>query len=204
MQNNMVVALCATIEETIRSIFSEYLAVLEESIRDHRNLRKTLQNANLDSSVAAMKKLKSEHEIDRRAEIALNFEKCMKGRENYFLLREDITYNVANFRTEQVTEVAKRSGVAEILQKVCDCNELEEWTGREVLDTRVTVLCNQWNEIFSERDLVVHRISSANGWAPDRIRRAIDLARLVIGRINVCLREDARTQLENEVQRSGS
>lgn len=202
MLNNMVVALTATVEETVRSIFSEYLLVLEEQIRDHRNLRGALQKANFDSSVAALKKLRTNNEIERSAQVALNLEKCMKGRERYFLMREEITYNEANFRTEQVTSIAKRSGLTEILKKVCDCDGLEEWTGKENLDTRVTVLSVQWNEIFDERDLVVHKISSANGWGPDRIRQAIALARLVIGRINICLRDDARTLLEREARRA--
>ncbi len=202
MLNNMIVALSATVEETIRSIFSEYLLTLEEEIRDHRNLRKALQNANFDAAVAALKKLKADGEIDRRAQIALNLEKCIKGRESYFLLRDEITYNEANFRTEQVTAIAKRSGLTEILKEVCDCDELEDWTGKENLDTRVTVLVGQWNEIFDERDLVVHKISSANGWGPDRIRQALSLVRLIIGRINICLLNDARTLLRNEALRA--
>jgi hypothetical protein len=202
MLNNMVVALTATIEETVRSIFAEYLAVLEEEIRDHRNLRKALQNANLDASVSALRKLRLDNEVERRAEIALNLERCVKGRQHYFLMREEITYNDANFRTEQVTTIAKRSGLTEILKTICDCDELEEWTGKENLDTRVTVLSGHWNEIFDERDLVVHKISSANGWGPDRIRQAMTLVRLVMGRIKVCLRDDAKTLLETEARRA--
>lgn len=202
MVNNMVVALTATIEETVRSIFSEYLAILEEQIRDHRNLRKTLQNANLDALVAALKKLRADNEIEHRSKIALNLEKCIKGRQGYFLMREEITYNQANLRTEQVTAIAKRSGLTEILKTVCNCDELENWTSKPNLDTRVTVLSSQWNEIFDERDLVVHRISDASGWGPDKIRQSIDLARIVIGRISFCLQDDARTLLENEAQRT--
>lgn len=202
MLNNMIVALTATIEETVRSIFTEYLAILQEEIGDHRNLRKALQNANLDASVSALKKLRSDNEIERRAEIALNLEKCMKGRQKYFLMRDEIAYNEANFRTEQVTAIAKRSGLTEILKTICNCEELEEWTGKENLDTRVTVLSGYWNEIFDERDLVVHKISSANGWGPERIRQAIDLARLVIRRIKVCLRDDAKDLLYIEAHRA--
>lgn len=203
MLNNMVVALTATIEETVRSVFSEYLLLLEEEICDHRNLRRSLQNANLDASVSALKKLKADNEIERRAEIALNVEKCLKGGTGYFLMRDEVTFNEANVRTEQVTAIAKRSGLAEILKMICDCNELEEWTGKANIDTRVTVLSRDWNEIFDERDLVVHKISSANGWGSERIRQAINLARLVVGRIKVCLRDDARSLLEVEARRGG-
>lgn len=202
MLNNMVVALTATIEETARSIFSEYLLILQEEIRDHRNLRKPLQNANLDACVLALKNLKAVDEIELRSEIALNLEKCLKGRSDYFLMRDEITYNQGNFKTEQVTAIAKRSGLAEILRAVCDCTEVEEWTGRDNLDARVTYLSLKWNEIFAERDLVVHRISSANGWGPDRIQQAIALARLMLRRIMTCLHVDAVNLLEIEARRN--
>lgn len=202
MLNNMVVALTATIEETARSIFAEYLLIIQEEIKDHRNLRKLLQNANLDACVLALKNLKSDDEIERRSEIALNLEKCLKGRRGYFLMRDEITYNQGNFKTEQITAIAKRSGFSEILKSVCDCAEVEEWTGRDNLDARVTYLSLKWNEIFAERDLVVHRISSANGWGPDRIQQAITLARLMITRIMTCLYEDAIGLLEAEERRN--
>lgn len=35
---------------------------------------------------------------------------------------------------EQITVIAKRSGLAEILKVICDCDELEERTGKENVD----------------------------------------------------------------------
>ncbi|MGX7344957.1 HEPN domain-containing protein [Acetobacter pasteurianus] len=203
MFNNMVVALTATIEEVIRSIFSEYLLVLQEGVADHRRLPRSLQNANLDASISLLKKLKKDDEIDRRANLALNFEKCVKGKPHYHLIWEEITYNEGNCRTTQITDIAKRSGISEILKKICDCQELEDWTAQSHLDTRVTTLTTRWNEIFDERDLVVHRISNATGWGAEKIKQSISLVRIVMRRIMTSLKENAEQLLTIEERRGG-
>jgi hypothetical protein len=54
--NNTIVALTATIEESLRGLFQEYLSVLEESFEDYRKLRKELQKSHLERAIQDLKK----------------------------------------------------------------------------------------------------------------------------------------------------
>ena len=191
MLNNTIVALTATIEEALRGLFQEYLSILEESFEDHRELRRALQKANLDRAIQYLKKCKTDGDFKPAATVVSNLAMCLNGQSGYRLLKERIVYNQGNFRSLQVTEISKDVGFSDLWRSVCDCTEVDDYTGEAIVETRVTRLTAKWNEVFDERDLVVHRISQASGWAPERIQESIDLSRLVVKRISICLSKDA-------------
>jgi hypothetical protein len=74
--------------------------------------------------------------------------------------------------------------------RICDCSEVEAYTGDSVLETRANKLIAAWNAVFEERDLVVHNISKASGWSAEKIREAMTLFFLIIARISACLIAD--------------
>lgn len=189
--NNSIVALTATIEEALRGLFQEYLLILEESFEDHRTLREELQQTNLECAIQDLKSYKKNGGLNTAANIVSNLEKCLKGQQGYQLLKEQLVYNKGNFRSAQVTDISKNVGLSSLWHRVCNSQEIEDYTGETFVDVRLTRLTDKWNQIFDERDLVVHRISQANGWASDRIQQSIDLSKMVVKRIAICLSNDA-------------
>jgi 2-oxoglutarate dehydrogenase complex dehydrogenase (E1) component-like enzyme len=79
MLNNTIVALTATIEETLRGLFQEYLSILEESFEDHRKLRQALQKANFECAIQDLRKYKTNEDFKTAAILASNLEKCLTG-----------------------------------------------------------------------------------------------------------------------------
>jgi hypothetical protein len=196
--NNTIVALTATIEEVLRGLFHEYLSILEDAFEDYRKLRKQLQKTNLECAMRSLKKLKTDEDLDVAGRMVTSLATCMNGHTGYRLLKENIVYNQGNFKSIQVTEISTNIGIPRLWQKVCDSAEIEDYTGVAHLDTRVNKLLAEWNEVFDERDLVVHRISQATGWAPQRIQGSIDLSRLVLKRISTCLLVDAQELIKSK------
>jgi len=197
MLNNTIVALTATIEEALRGLFQEYLSILEESFVDHRRLRQALQKANLDCAIQDLRKYKNNEDFKTAAIVVSNLEKCLTGQPGYQLLKAQLTYNQRNFKSQQVTEISKNVGISSLWQQICDCREIEEFTGETIVDARVTRLTGDWNRIFEERDLVVHRISQASGWASELIQLSIEISKIVVKRIASCLSIDA-DELRNQ------
>jgi response regulator RpfG family c-di-GMP phosphodiesterase len=191
MLNNTIVALTATIEEALRGLFQEYLSILEESFEDHRRLRQALQKANLDCAIQDLRKYKNGGDFKTAAIVVSNLEKCLTGQSGYQLLKEHLAFNQRNFKSQQVTEISKNVGISSLWERICDCREIEDFAGETIVAARVTRLTSEWNKIFEERDLVVHRISQANGWASELIQQSIDLSKLVVKRIATCLSDDA-------------
>lgn len=196
--NNTIVALTATSEEILRALFEEYLSILEGNFEDYRKLRIELQKSNLECAIRDLKKLKSAEDLKAATDMVSDLAVCMNGHLGYRLLKEKLVYNQANFRSAQVTEISKNLGVPNLWRRVCDAEEIEEYTGEEKLETRESRLIAKWNELFDERDLVVHRTSQANGWAPERIQESITLSRLVVNRISECLLKDAEQLVETK------
>jgi hypothetical protein len=167
------------------------LSILQESFGDHRELRQDLQQANFECAVRHLKNYKKDGGLQAAASLISNLEKCLNGQPGYQLFKEQLVYNQGGFKSQQVTEIGKNIGFSNLWQRVCACQEIEDYTAETTVDTRVTRLIALWNAVFEERDLVVHRISQANGWASNRIQQAIDLSKLVVKRIATCLTIDA-------------
>jgi len=85
----------------------------------------------------------------------------------------------------------------EFLKTTCDCPSFTEYFGDDDVDRRLTIFTTKWNEVFDERDTIIHRVSQASGWADERIRQAIELFLLVIRRVSECLIVDADSFAES-------
>ncbi len=200
MLNNTIVALVSTIEETLRDLFNEYLAILEEGFSDYRWLRAQLRGANLESAIQLLREHRSESDFDAVA-VVRDLSRCLEGARDFRLFKEELTYNRGNFRSRQLTEMAKNLGIERMWEQICDSAEVETYTGEAVLMTRVIRMTALWNEVFDERDLVVHSISKARGWGAEKIRQAALLFSLVIARVEASLVGDVSALIEQHDQR---
>jgi hypothetical protein len=194
--NNVIVTLISSLEETLRDIFRQYLTILEESVKNHQWLRVELQEANLDCAIKLLRDYKTHSKFDDATAVVKDLLRCLNGEPGYKLFKHELTYNKGNFRSLQVTDVAKNVGFAKLWNRIADSQEVEAYTGASNLDTRMQQLIIIWNAAFEERDVIVHNISKANGWSADQIRQAMALSRLVINRIASCLTSDLASLIE--------
>jgi hypothetical protein len=188
--NNVIVALVSTTEEALRELFQEYLKIIEATFENHQRLRVDIQKANLECGIQQLREYKTEADFAKAAGIVRELSKCLNGEPGYRLFKEYLTYNRGNFRSSQLTETAKNIGIHKVWSGICDCSEVEAYTGESVLETRANKLIAAWNAVFDERDLVVHNISKANGWRAEKIREAMTLFLLIMARISACLVAD--------------
>ena len=189
--NSAIVSLISISEEALRSLFQRYLYCLRELVDSHDKLRKELQRRNARQGVELLRKLDIPTDIRRALDILEKLDGCLSGTPNYELFREALTFNHGNFRSSQITDIAKSCGISEFLKTACDCTVFAEYFGEDDIERRLTIFTTKWNEVFDERDTIIHRISQASGWADQRIRQAIDLFLVVMRRISECLVVDA-------------
>jgi hypothetical protein len=194
--NNVIVALISSTEETLRDLFEEYLTILEESFANHLWLRENLKKANLECAIQLLNEHKRDADFHNAASLVKDLSTCLNGEPSYHLLKDQLTFNRGNFRSGQLTETAKNSGVSKLWSNICECEEVEAYTGESVLDSRVRKLTGAWNSLFDERDVIVHRVSQASGWGAPRILDAMSLSRLVVQRVVSCLVADISNLLE--------
>jgi hypothetical protein len=199
--NNVIVSLVSSVEESLRELFQEYLSILQESFEDHRSLRTELQRANLECGIRELQRARSAVDFRQAAIVAKALFVCLEGQSGYQLFKEQLTHNDGNFKSQQLTEIAKQMGVPQIWKLICDCVELETTTAESVLDTRINKVIGDWNAIFEERDLVVHNISKASGWSSDRIGETMAFFQLILSRVAVCLADDAQSQIDERMLR---
>ena len=198
--NSVIVAIVSTAEESLKDLFRTYLDILEQNIDRHSYLPNFLQTSNLDGGVAILRAiLKSDRST--AANIAAQVAQCLTGGVGYVLFKDELTNNRGNFRSSQVTSIAKNVGLGEIWQAIADSAEVESLTGEAEVLPRTNDLIRRWNEVYDERDTIVHRISQANGWAEGRIREAMALFKCVIGRVADCLSTSADSLLDGHHQR---
>jgi hypothetical protein len=195
--NSSIVSLVSVSEEVLRNLFQQYLLCVQRLVSDHRRLRRDLQKSNIERGFELLKRLDMRSSSSRARELISLIDGCLKGENNYQLFREQLTYNQGNFRTGQITEVAKKCGISGVLKMTCNCQEFSEYFNDEDVERKVTRFTAKWNEIFDERDTIVHRISQASGWADERIRQAVDFFLLVVRRLAKCLVDDANSLVES-------
>ncbi len=200
--NSVIVALVSTAEESLKDLFKAYLEVIEQNIGQHRLLPGPLQNSNLDSGIAILRVHIKENRSTAAA-LALQFAQCVNGGAPYVLFKDELTNNRGNFRSGQVTTIAKNVGLTEFWQQLSDAVEILDLTGEADLAVRTSDVIRRWNEVYDERDTIVHRISQANGWAEGRIRDAMSLFKIVINRVTVCLSMSADSLIEQHRIRIG-
>ena len=92
--------------------------------------------------------------------------------------------------------VAKNAGVRNLWKSVASSAAVESYFGEPNPDTRETLLVAAWNELFDERDIIVHRISQATGWRDERIVQIIELTRVIIAEVLLCLISDISDLLQ--------
>lgn len=189
--NSSIVTLVSITEETIRNLFHEYLGVLQANVSSHTSLRDSLQKSNVQHGVKALAAVDIPGGATQARDLISKLEACLSGGPAYFLFRAELTYNRGNFKSAQLTDVAKNCGISEIIGVACDCPEFSELLGFEDVPRKITSFTAAWNELFAERDIVVHRISQASGWADHRIRVAVEFCQKAISRLADCLAADA-------------
>jgi hypothetical protein len=133
--------------------------------------------------------------------VVKDLSRCLDGVRDFRLFKEELTYNKGNFRSRQLTEIAKNLGIDRMWEKICDAPEVEEYAEGVLLETRVNKMTADWNEVFDERDKVVHSISKASGWGADRIRQAAVLFGVIIARVGASLAQDVSELIEQHDQR---
>ncbi len=200
MVSNTIVALVSISEEALRNLFDEYLTILEDGFRDYRWLRAQLRSANLESAMQLLREHRSDPHFDVAA-VVRDLSKCLDGADNFRLFREGLMYNKGNFRSRQLTEIAKNMGIDRMWEQICDAPEVEAYAEEVSRETRVNKMTAAWNEVFDERDLVVHSISKASGWGAERIRQAVALFGLIIARVGAALLGDVSELIEQHDQR---
>ncbi len=189
--NSAIVSLVSLSEETMRSMFKEYLLVVQEDISDPSLLRVALQKSNYSCGINALKGLSIPGANKQAGDTILKINAFLNGAAGYALFHEELTFNRGNFRSAQITEIAKNCGIDEILKNIFDCEDFQNLLGEDDLARRSTMAITRWNEVFDERDIVVHRISQASGWADGRIRDAVRYFDLFVRRLSECLIVDA-------------
>ena len=196
--NNVIVATVSTIEETIRQLFIEYLTIIEERIDSHEKLRSALRQANAEKYAERIRALIKERNEREAASAVDRLRICLSGGAGYQLEKLAIADNRGNFRSKQVTEIAKQIGLTELWDKISDAPEVEQYIGLPAGAACAGRLIQAWNEVFDERDLVVHRVSRANGWGAEKIRQTVALFLLVLDRITACITNDLLSLLPEE------
>lgn len=198
MVNSVIVSTVSTVEEVLRQLFIEYLTIVEERIDSHRKLRGPLREANAERSTDELRKLLREKQEAEALKLLDGLRRCLNGDSGYRIAKEAISHNKGNFRSSQVTEIAKSIGLAELWSKMSDDARVTEYTSLPAGADCTNQLIRAWNDIYDERDLIVHRISQASGWGPDRVRQGIELFDLVLERFAICLTQDLLSVIPTE------
>lgn len=202
--NNTIVALVSTIEEAFRNLFGEYLDILNERIESYLWLRPDLQKANLECAIELLREHKRSSDMQGATSLVNVLASCLNGDQEYKFFKTELTYNRGNFRSAQVTEMSKNIGMEKLWTRICDCTEIETYFGESDLDKRVVKLINAWNEVFDERDKIVHRISQASGWGSERISETIRLFRMVMRRASTSLGSDVTLFIHHNARRASA
>ncbi|WP_354674307.1 HEPN domain-containing protein [Cupriavidus alkaliphilus] len=201
MVNSVIVASVSAVEETLRQLFVEYLTILEETIVSHDRLRASLRQANLEKSTLELSKLAKDKKETEAVRLLDSLRRCLAAEPGYRLAKSAIANNKGNFKSAQVTEIAKQLGLSSLWQTIAEDQVISEYVGQPVGPRCTEKLIADWNEIYEERDIVVHSLSNASGWGAARVDQAIALLLLVLTRLTACLADDLETILRADQTR---
>ncbi len=191
MTNSIIVSALSTAEEAFREVFIEALNILEIYVPTHDHLNSQLKKANSEKSIDLVKRLLKEGKKADATSALRGLSKCLNSEPGYKLATAELTDNKGNFRSSQLTEISKSIGISEIWKLIADGPAVSDLLGGETdLERATTVLINDWNALFDERDLIVHRVSRASGWGSDRVKAAIELAQVVLSRLSAVLESE--------------
>ncbi|MCA3436888.1 MAG: hypothetical protein INF48_06165 [Rhodobacter sp.] len=185
--NTLVVGLTARIEESFRQLFVEYLKIVEECSASFHDLRSELRDCCFEAAVHA---LKSKADWDEAKRKNVDLTHLLSGASDFKLEKARIVNNQGNMRSKEVTAVAKRFGVHGVWELIAQAQSLVDEMGEDDLSRLEGLIIKKWNELFDERDNVVHRVSQANGWSADFIVDYIEFLKKVVTRMGVIVSED--------------
>lgn len=197
MINNVIVASASAVEETIRQLIVEYLTILEEHIGSHSRLPEKLRRSNYEKSAHDLKRMLSDEEVDAVQKLE-DLRRCVTGERDYRLAKASLANNQGNFKSGQVSELAKQIGISSIWDSMLNDQAVADFVGLDVGPRCVEKFISDWNDTLVERDTVVHRLSQASGWGPDRIERAIEMFTIALMRLTTCLAVDADRLISDE------
>ncbi|TIX86421.1 MAG: hypothetical protein E5V21_00730 [Mesorhizobium sp.] len=188
--NNMVVSLASIVEEGIRALATEYLAIVQEYADGYSKLRPALAEANLTGAIELLRKSQKDTKLDTTAIVA-QLSKCLSNGAGFELFSDEITYNRANMRSKQVSEITEKLGMREFWKAVQAQPSATALYPDLEPEQRVQGIVAKWNGLFDERDLVVHRFSQASGWGPSLISDYVSFLTTIISCMTRCLHGDA-------------
>lgn len=189
--NNVIVSVVSIAEEGLRSLFREYISIVEEAANDYQTLRKELSDSNIRCAAELLhKSIDAKHNIDPIA-VTRELLKCLNSEAGFRLFKDGITYNKSNMRSREITDVAKRIGIRKLWENLCARPVVRDLAPDALDDQMEQVILERWNALFDERDTVVHRISQATGWGETIISPYISFVRSIISGIVLCLADDA-------------
>lgn len=196
MVNSIIVAAVSAVEEAFRQLFVEYLTLIEEVVDTHTKLRPELQKANAYKTHAALKLMMDNPDKTEAVKLLENLRVCLSGEPGYRLAKMSIANNQGNFKSAQLTDIAKLMGINGIWAKIANDESVANYTGHSIGSRCTERLISEWNDVFEERDTVVHRLSNASGWSAARTEEAIAMFQLVLLRFAACLDADIAALLE--------
>jgi hypothetical protein len=196
--NNLIVSLVSIIEEGVRSLFVEYLAIIEENVGNYHMIRKNTTDSNIKCAAELLaQSVKPQKKIDGLF-IAKELIKCLENASGFKLFKNEITHNRNNMRTEQVGNIAKSVGLEKFWESVRSRQEARDFfPDKNDVQVEQSML-QKWNELFDERDIIVHQISQANGWGQTKISPYISFLDTMATCITYCLADDAKAFLEKK------
>lgn len=185
--NNLVVGLTARVEESLRQVFSEYLKIVEDSDAKFFQFRESLKKSAFESALVSLKRRDDWENVERKVG---ELHALLSGETEFRLAVVTIVDNQGNMRSSQVTDIAKRIGVDKIWIRISDEEIFSNSMNEEKIDRRANLIIQKWNEIFDERDRVVHRVSQASGWSVDKIIEHITFCEQIVKKVGSILSDD--------------
>jgi hypothetical protein len=197
ISNSLVVAMVSIVEEGIRSLFIEYIRILEDEVGTYRKFRPELAAANIEGvSRQLMKSLEPRSPVDALSAVR-SLLKCLNDEAGFKLTAEEITHNKNNLRSAEVTNLAKKLGIKEIWVSVCRQPAVKEIFPTHDEGQIQFAAIQKWNELFEERNTIVHRISQAAGWGDTIIAPYVEFLAALIAGFALCLADDAQVVISS-------
>jgi len=166
LSNGLLVFLAAVIEESIRETLKSYLNVLEQKVLSPDRLPVELIQENYRSIGERIKVLSRAKSVDAQKELLEVFEGVNEAHKSGGMVPFDsrrLTNNQSNMTTKQVTDIFKRVGIHRIWYKLSLMQEIIDYFPASQQKQIEHSLTEKWNEVFKERDQIMHNNSNSNG-----------------------------------------
>lgn len=194
LSNYIVVALTARIEESFRSSLLEYLKIAQSSEYRFSELREALQKSAYRSSIENLRTLQSDRKAAQSELVALS--ECLEDKVEFRLPQQQLVYNQGNMRSAEVTALCKRFGISDIWHKVSSSKSTLDYFGEDEASRCQSFVIEKWNGIFDERDLVVHQVSAASGWAAEVIIEHVEFCKVIFLEFSRSVSDECKIWLE--------